>query len=540
MKLILQRVLLSLALATFAASVSAQAPEAKTSERIIAADYANVAGPHSQMYRATIGAGRAAEGVRADWQEQLRLCQQEIGFRTLRFHGIFHDEMGVYTEDKAGHPIYNWQYVDALYDSLLKLGIRPFVELGFTPKALASSDKTVFWWAANVSLPKDWERWENFVTAFVTHLTERYGRDEVRQWNFEIWNEPDVGAFLSLPPGANREAEYFNLYERTARAVKKVDVKYRVGGPACSSPKPMIKNLIDYCDKTGAPLDFITFHVYGLAGQDGGFDEVGSKRYFIQTDPLNLSGTVGAGVRRVAQSSRPQLPIYVTEWNTSYAKHDPVHDSYYNAAYTLGQIKRTEKYPGLAAMSRWTFTDIFEEDGVPNAPFYGGFGLLTVQGIKKPAYFAYKFMSSLGEQELVNNDASSWVCRDRKGGVEALFWDLSYPMPEPLKQSNREFFGQVHPPRNHTPLRLQLSGLKPGRYRATVYRVGFKKNDAFTAYQEMGSPQNISTIQVNQLKALASGAPESQETLKIGRDGRFSRTFDVRSNDIYFVTLTPN
>ncbi len=523
-----------------AAALSTTAGAAESTERTVTADYTQVAGPRSEMWRESVGAARAAEGLRADWQEHLKIVQDEIGFRAMRFHGIFHDDMGVYTEDKDGNPVHNWQYVDLLYDALLEQGIRPFVEIGFTPIALASDPtKSFFWWKGNPSLPKDWDRWQNLVTDFVNHLTARYGREEVRKWHFEVWNEPDIKAFFYVPEGQDRTAAYLELYDRTARAVKKADPEYRVGGPATAGPKKLITDLIAYCDRTGAPLDFITFHAYGLDRQVGGLDPVGDKRYFIRPDVQGLAGAIGSGMRMVAQSSRPDLPVYITEWNTSYAKHDPVHDSYYNAAHNLGQIKETEKHPRLGSMSRWTFTDVFEEDGVPPAPFWGGFGLINLQGIKKPAFFAYKYLAALGGEELVNADPFSWVTRDAKGGVQALIFDHSYPMAEPLVQSNREFFGQVHPPLKEAPVRLELENLPPGTYQLAVRRTGFRKNDPFTRYLEMGSPKNLSRDQVAELKALTTDQPESEESVVIGDDGRFVRTFPLRSNDIYLVTLDP-
>jgi len=112
--------------------------------RVIAVDYTRVRGPQSTVWKECIGAGRANEGLRADWQEQLALVQKEIGFRFIRMHGLLHDDMGVYKEALNGKPAYNWQYIDKLYDFLLKVGLKPFVELAFMPRDLASGNKTIF------------------------------------------------------------------------------------------------------------------------------------------------------------------------------------------------------------------------------------------------------------------------------------------------------------------------------------------------------------------------------------------------------------
>ena len=166
------------------------------------------------------GAGRANEGLRATWQEELATAGMYDGFQYIRFHGIFHDDMWVYREDKAGNPIYNFQYVDDLYDRMLAKGIRPFVELGFSPSEIATVKNTTFWWHPNGSPPADYDKWAALVQAFVEHCVVRYGIDEVRRWYFEVWNEPNL--YESFFRGGS-QTEYFELYKITALTIKKVD-----------------------------------------------------------------------------------------------------------------------------------------------------------------------------------------------------------------------------------------------------------------------------------------------------------------------------
>jgi len=228
-------------------------------ERVVAADWQTVKGPHSEMFRECIGAGRAAEGLRADWQQQLKLCQDEIGFKYIRFHGILCDDMGVYAETRDGQPRHNWQYIDHLYDALLAMNIRPFVEISFMPSALASGDKTIFWWRANVTPPKSYDRWDGLIKDLAQHWTERYGADEVKQWYFEVWNEADYTAFFGPRDPNRRREEYFDLYAHTAKDVKSVNPEYRVGGPAGSSTDWVLP-LIEFGRSNNVPLDFISFH----------------------------------------------------------------------------------------------------------------------------------------------------------------------------------------------------------------------------------------------------------------------------------------
>ena len=130
-----------------------------------------------------ITAGRAHEGLYAPWRAQLRQVQKEIGFSYIRFHGIFNDEMMIYREDENGNPQYNWQYSDDLLDFLLEIGLRPIMELGFTPTAMRTGEQTIFWWKGNVTPPVH-EKWEALITAFIRHCMARYGRSEVEKWYF--------------------------------------------------------------------------------------------------------------------------------------------------------------------------------------------------------------------------------------------------------------------------------------------------------------------------------------------------------------------
>ena len=137
----------------------------------------------------------------------------------MRFHAIFHDEVGVYDEDKQGNPVYNFSYVDQIYDGLLANGVQPFVELSFMPYKLAARpDLQAFWYKPNVSPPKDYAKWDDMITQFAKHLVDRYGIDEVSQWYFEVWNEPNLDFWTGTP----RQQTYFELYDHTARDIKAV------------------------------------------------------------------------------------------------------------------------------------------------------------------------------------------------------------------------------------------------------------------------------------------------------------------------------
>jgi xylan 1,4-beta-xylosidase len=360
-------------------SLGVQSAETDSS-RTISADLKQIKGPRSMVWQDCVGAGRVAEGLCDGWRRQLEECRREIGFKCLRMHGLLQDELGVYSEGPNGEPRYNWQYIDDVYDFLLSIGMKPFVEFGFMPNALASGSGKIFWWNATVTPPKDYAKWDALITALVNHWTERYGEDEVKTWRSAIWNEPNLRIFWQ--PATNSMVPYFELYDHTARAVQSVSTNYIVGGPAGAGPV-WTKELIDFCQQNNLPIDFINYHAYGLGGGPSGLDQYGNRKLYLASDLHSVTRIATSQFPIIQKSPKPGLPVHITEWSESYSPRDPVHDSYFSAAFILEQLRRTE---AVSSMSHWTFTDVFEENGPPARPFHGGFGLINYEGIRKPAF----------------------------------------------------------------------------------------------------------------------------------------------------------
>jgi len=524
-----------LVLSTLAASAVPSSP------RVIQADVTRVAGPMNRMHEFCVGAGRANEGLRADWQRQLRQAHAECGFRYIRFHGLFCDDMGVYQEDGHGQSIYNWQYVDELFDFIESIGMKPFVELGFMPSGLASGSQTIFWWRGNVTPPKDYAKWEAFIAAFVRHCTERYGADEVRSWYFEVWNEPNLDGFWMGNPGkkpyeewsVGARAEYFKLYASTASAVKSVDAAYRVGGPATAG-EAWIDETLAFCSGQDVPLDFISTHSY--ATMSGYLDEHGNAGTVFSPDRNAITAGVKNVREKINRSPFPKLPLHYTEWSSSYTPADPIHDSYHSAAFILDKIHNIGD--DAASMSYWTFTDIFEEAGPRMTPFHGGFGLMNYQDLRKPAYFAYKFLHELGEDKIACDDPAAFVCHAKDGAVQALFWDFTITHPGPTV-INQEFYKADQPAQPAAPTTLRLAALKPGAYRLLGYKVGYRANDVQSAWRDLGSPAQLTRSQVATLREASSGAPVIDEEIHVAADAVFSRVFEMSENDVWFVELRP-
>ena len=529
----MKRINLFLLLIFIAGTISAQSKTNKKTvktevpERVINVDFNNEKGPLNTMFNECVGAGRANEGLRADWQQQLAYVKKECGFRYIRFHGLLTDDMGVYKEDKNGNPEYNYMYIDALFDYLLGIGIKPFVELGFMPNALASGDKTIFWWKGNVTPPKDYDKWAALIKNLTEHFTQRYGADEVKTWYFEVWNEPN------LKPGfwTGTQDDYFKLYKYSAEAVKSVNPYYRIGGPGTAGAA-WESEMIDFCAENNVPIDFVSTHSYGV--KQGFLDEYGNSGTVLAKEEFAVSGDVLQSRKEITNSTKPNLELHYTEWSASYTPSDPVHDSYHEAAYVLQKLKQVGD--AAQSMSYWVFTDIFEESAPRFTPFHGGFGMLNTQGINKPVFYAYQFLNKLGKTELINEDKMSWACKDENGNIQVLAFDFTHTHPGD-SVNNQKYYIRDLPAKSKGKVKSNLTHVPAGKYTLEIYKVGYRVNDAHTSYTDMGRPNQLSKQQVEELKRQNDGSPVLTEVIEIAEDGFFSREFDIRENDVFMLSL---
>lgn len=341
-------------------------------------------------WKSLITVGRAADLLRGDLIDHLAYLQREIGYRYCRFHALFHDDMGVVTRDAGGRLHYQWHHIDKVFDSLLELSLDPFVELNPMPAALASGEKTIFFYAMNVTPPKDFGEWRELVAAFTRHCVERYGIDRVRRWYFEVWNEPNLSGFWS-----GSQEDYYRLYSEAAVAVKSVDEALRIGGPATAGAA-WIGAFIDYCERLKLPLDFVSTHSYPQDEQN--LYPVGDSPHA----PGEYFADVVRSVREtVARSARPDLEIHWTEWNTqSSPDKDSVtwrNNTYVDRIYAAAFIVRNMLFldADCDSLGYWVASDIFEEHGLPQNPFSCTYGLVTNQGLPKASCNAFRLLARM-------------------------------------------------------------------------------------------------------------------------------------------------
>ena len=371
---------------------------------------------------ACVGTGRMGLALQEEYQRQLQEVQKLCGFRFIRGHGLFCDDMGIYQHwtDPQGveHEGFCFTYLDRVVDAYLRCGIRPYLELGFMPGALAKEPQTLFYYQAHTVPPKDEGAWIRLVQATLRHLKERYGEDEVSGWPCEIWNEPNLAGFWfqADKPG------YLRLYEITAKAVKEILPRMQVGGPAVcggDSTPGWIRDFLAFCEEKELPLDFVSRHAYmaHMPTHTG---------RFIYHTMCEVDETIAEmrGTREIIDSF-PRwkgLPMHVTEFNSSYNPRCPVHDTLYNAALMAHLLSRFGEVAEV--YSYWTFGDVFEETGVPCSLFHGGFGMMADGCVPKPTLWAFSFFNNL-RGECAHRDDNCLVMRRPDGSWEGIAWNLS-------------------------------------------------------------------------------------------------------------------
>ncbi len=465
-----------------------------------------------------IGTGRMGLALQKEYQEQLKLVQEHIGFKHIRGHGLFCDDMAIYQEyeeDGERKVEYNFTYLDMVMDSYKEMGLKPFLELGFMPNQLASGEQTIFYWKGNTTPPKSYENWRALIQALLRHLMERYGEEEVITWPIEVWNEPNLAGFWE---NADMQ-EYFKLFQNSFEAIKEVDERFRVGGPAVcgGSDKIWIKGFMEFCHINKIPVDFVTRHHYTTKFPD----YVGHYGYAELMDPENKEdGFAGLHSTREIIDSYPEykgLEIHITEFNTSYIPNCPLHDTNQNAAYIAHQLSRlgddNESY------SYWTFGDIFEEKGVPFTPFHGGFGLVANGCIPKPTFWSFAFFKKLKEKQgkCVHKDDNCVIMKMSDGEYRGIIWNHTIKR----RDNSMEFT-------------YEIDALKQ-EYCLLTKRVDEETTNPLKLWHDMGEPANLSGEQ----KALLIGGshPYVQSARKKPLNGKLELSFSLAENAVVYFEL---
>jgi xylan 1,4-beta-xylosidase len=468
--------------------------------------------PFPHFWEQIFGSGRAILSLRESYRDDMRTVKAATGFDAVRFHGIFMDEVGLddpnATTQNPGQTAqaadtkspYNFSYIDQIYDGLLANHVRPFVELSFMPKKMASDPNALhaFWYKENVSPPGNYAVWDAMITAFTQHLIDRYGIEKVSHWRFEVWNEPNLDFWAGKPS----QPTYFELYDHTVLAIKKVSSRLAVGGPS-TAQAAWVAAFLAHCKQNNIPVDFVSTHVYANDT---------AKDIFHTIEEIPRDRMVCRAVTKVhdeiAASPFPKAPLIFSEYNASYANEPDVTDSVYMGPWLAGTISQCD---GLTeAMSYWTFSDVFEEQGVIKTPFYGGFGILAEDGIPKPAFNAFAMLHLLGNHRIKVDSDSALATRSNDGSIAVALWNYAPPFgtgatytPPPADRGSPKTFT------------LKLTGVSSNAS-VKIWRLDADHGNVIKAYDAMGRPAFPSRNQIVQLRE--AGKPSPPENTKLSNN----------------------
>lgn len=516
--------------------------------------------PYNKHWQFCVGSGQAVLALRTDYVRQLKQVHDDLGIKYVRFHGIFDDDMNVVNNLKdvmglkEGRNIleYNFHRIGVAYDNVLACGMKPFVELSFMPKLFALSDDTcMFYTKFNISAPKSYETWESFIREFIEFLIHRYGKEEIESWYFEVWNEPDLCSFFS----GNKE-EYYKLYEVTANAIKQVNPKLRVGGPATSGSK-WTRSFVTFCKNHNIPVDFISTHQY--AGDPiGGIEmteelEQDNLKFDLSgifptqlLDTLPENATLLDGFRTILQDRSEQemlprdsfvrhakyvketageLPIIYTEWNANSIFAAYTNDTRKVAAYDVKTALDTETMVDYSSI--WCFSDIFDEFHEFPEEFHGGFGMLSNSGIPKPIYYALKEMAKLGDERIIfekqvcneNDVAPVEMAAFRKGELIQI---VLYRMcMQQLEEEKKEIKVTIE-------LDKKPASLK-------IVRIDENHGNPLKYWEKMGKPRDLNSKEVQEI---IEKSKVYEEQLNYNYQNNIATiNIEMDVNDVNFITI---
>ena len=498
---------------------------------------------NDRYWQFCVGSDHASLALRADYQRQLKRVHDELGFQRVRFHGLFDDDMKVITRlsdyisaipGSKKVKTQSFYHIALVFDALLEMGVKPFVEVSFMPNALASGKRTLFYYKGNITPPKDYRAWENFIKDFVNFLVERYGKNEVESWYFEIWNEPNLPFFFT-----GSQKEYFKLYKVTAEAIKSVSDRIKVGGPATSNNR-WIKETREFCEKNNLPIDFLSTHHYpgddlglpiftaknirkkvlsAIENKDKNITYVINKMLYNQDAlPLIKRDSLQKQARKVREEAGG-IPVIYSEWSVCPACTAPLHDTAQSAAFIVKHVMDCQYI--MDACSFWTFSDIFEELTFLPQPFSGSFGLMTIYGIPKPSFWAFYLLGKLGDERFdlptTHEDIEMAAFRS-KNEIQLLLY----------KQNYNEGTAEKEP----VTVRIKTDRTVKS---AKIMRIDRDHCNPKRIWEEMGRPDYLSKEQTEEIKEKSRIEEENIEFSQ--KDETVSILTSLADNDVQMIVL---
>jgi len=443
--------------------------------------------------------------TRADMLDQLAMAKQDLDFEHVRACGMFDDKMKAWTQDPRDFRIpederskyLNFQVIDMVLDRLSDMGVKPLYTTTFTPSAMASGTLEI-WQHSNTTPPKDLKAWSRFVQQGIEHEIQLRGLEEVSSWYFECWNEANLkGCFFS-----GSQAEWFDLWAATYEGVKAACPDLRLGGPSTARGEWM-EEFLEWTKGRGCSPDYLISHFYNNDSEAeplSPFD--GPASHKVKDSPHFGAGVV-RGTRKWLDDIGYPGEIHWNEWGRSWFPADPLKETALEAAYVAKTMTEVSDLADIFAF--WCISDIYDQAGYSREEFQGNYGMLSLHGLRKPAYFAHMFLNRvaasdhrvpLPDQDEASLEGAMASKSDDRAAV------LVYRYPESVETA---------------PVSGPVEVVLPeGAQKAQLFRVDRERHNIIETWKSAGAP---ATLNRQAQKDLAAANQLTAETLKVNEDG---------------------
>jgi xylan 1,4-beta-xylosidase len=466
----------------------------------------------------------------------------------------------VYTEDKEGKPIYDWNMVDKIVDTWINLGIKPVMEIGFMPKALSAKPEPYrhHWkpgdpysdiWTGWAYPPKDYNKWEALVYEWVKHSISRYGQKEVESWWWQLWNEPDAGYW------AGTDEEFFKLYDYTVKGVKRALPSAKVGGPNVTGAlskrqAQFFTDFLEHCrsgknfadGKKGTAIDFLGFHAKGAPR----VTEEGHVKMGLSTHLKQIEAAFKI-IKSFPEFSA--LPVIIGESDPEGCAACSSNSGYSNMAYRNGTLFSSyfaesfaKKYElasrygiRLEGAVSWTFT-------FPGQPWFDGFRSFSTHGVAKPVMNIMRMLGLMGGARIEVKSSNSYSLDKILASGVSEAADIN-ALASKDKNSAAIMVWNYHDEDKivgDASVKLSLDGIPQSRVMVQHFRIDEKNSNAFTVWREMGAPQQVTREQYKLLEKAGNLSLLTSPEYIHAKDGRAKFDFDLPSQGVSLLLLTWN
>lgn len=500
-------------------------PDSSDSRRHILVD-AGKTEEYNRYWNKMINVGRAGDLIRSDMQEHILILKEEIGFRYVRFWDIFSSEMQINETEAEGK--YNFEKLDKVLDFLMDHDIKPYIEMGYKPNNLYRTvAKTIVSEKREIAF-KDLDSFRRFLSTLAVHLTNRYGQEEIEQWYFEQWSGENV------EQGSMNE-NFFDVFNALYETFKKISPRIKVGGGGLAiqfGSGNLIQMVNSWSRQEHLP-DFLSLYCYPyIKGDEDGvsYAKISTDRYFLRNQLMMASSII-------ENSGLKDVEIHVTEWSSTISNRNILNDSCYKGAYVMKSVIDCMDLADV--LGYWVGSDIFSEHFDNSRLLYGGCGLLSKDGIKKPAFYAYYFLSSLGKYRIhmeensivtTNGHDSYYIACHNYRHLNYRYYLKTEDEIELDKQS------QLFEDRLPLKMNFRFSHVRNGRYKIKTYALNDESGSVQEEWEKMGLSDHLTRQEVDYLKRIC--IPYIQIKEYEVHDETLSFELNIQAQEIMFIHIS--